>query len=101
MVDLDTGELQWREETERFTELEDQQATFTGAHGERSPDRLDSLVWAASPFLSLSFGPVQRALAAKWARNGGPLADPLAGKPEPGRYPIAAADPIERPLAAP
>ncbi len=101
MVDLDTGELQWREETERFTELEDQQATFTGAHGERSPDRLDSLVWAASPFLSLSFGPVQRALVAKWARNGGPLADAVPLERERGGDPIAAPNPEDDRLAVP
>jgi phage terminase large subunit-like protein len=37
-------------------ELEDQMATFTGAAGERSPDRLDSMVWAATPFLRSAFG---------------------------------------------
>ena len=36
-------------------ELEDQQVTFTGAAGERSPDRLDSLVWAITPFLNHDF----------------------------------------------
>lgn len=36
-------------------ELEDQMVTFTGAAGERSPDRLDSLVWAITPFLNHDF----------------------------------------------
>ena len=36
-------------------ELEDQMVTFTGAVGERSPDRLDSMVWACSPFLDHDF----------------------------------------------
>ena len=48
-------------------ELEDQMATFTGAQGERSPDRLDSLVWAATPFLKKSFTPPGRHGARKWA----------------------------------
>jgi len=33
-------------------ELEDQLATFTGKRGERSPDRLDALVWACWPFIT-------------------------------------------------
>lgn len=37
-------------------ELEDQMCSFTGAAGERSPDRLDSLVWSCQPFLNYSFG---------------------------------------------
>lgn len=41
---------------EQFQELEDQQATFTGASNERSPDRLDSLVWALTPFLKMQVG---------------------------------------------
>lgn len=36
-------------------DLEDQMVTFTGADGERSPDRLDSLVWSATPFLDHDF----------------------------------------------
>lgn len=32
-------------------ELEDQLATFTGTAGEKSPDRLDALVWACWPFI--------------------------------------------------
>ncbi|HYK70454.1 MAG TPA: terminase family protein [Streptosporangiaceae bacterium] len=48
-------------------ELEDQMATFTGAQGERSPDRLDSLVWAMSPFLRRAFGPPGRANPRRWA----------------------------------
>ena len=44
-------------------ELEDQLCTFTAAAGERSPDRLDSLVWSCTPFLNSSFavpGPAGR-----------------------------------------
>ena len=48
-------------------ELEDQMATFTGAQGERSPDRLDSLVWALSPYLRHSFGPPGKHGAKRWA----------------------------------
>ena len=48
-------------------ELEDQMATFTGAAGERSPDRLDSLVWALSPYLRHSFGPPGKHGAKRWA----------------------------------
>jgi len=40
-----------------FAELEDQMTSFTGAPGERSPDRLDSLVWALSEFTGYTFGP--------------------------------------------
>ena len=40
---------------ESLVEVEDQMATFTGAQHERSPDRLDSLVWAATPFLRHTF----------------------------------------------
>ena len=29
--------------------------TFVGSPGERSPDRLDSLVWACTPFLDYDF----------------------------------------------
>jgi hypothetical protein len=49
--------------------LEDQMATFTGAHGERSPDRLDSLVWALTPFLRRVFGPPGHAVPRKWAAS--------------------------------
>lgn len=48
-------------------ELEDQMATFTGAQGERSPDRLDSLVWAAHSYLRTSFGPPGRSGPRDWA----------------------------------
>jgi predicted phage terminase large subunit-like protein len=36
-------------------EIEDQMTMFTGADGEKSPDRLDSLVWAVTPFLNYPF----------------------------------------------
>ena len=48
-------------------ELEDQMATFTGATGERSPDRLDSLVWAMTPWLRHSFGPPGKTGPRDWA----------------------------------
>lgn len=38
-----------------LVELEDQMCTFTGAKDEKSPDRLDSLVWACTPFLRHTF----------------------------------------------
>jgi phage terminase large subunit-like protein len=37
--------------------LEDEQANFTGAPGEKSPNLLDALVWAASEFTGMAFGP--------------------------------------------
>lgn len=49
----DDGHLQ---KDEHMPELEDCMATFTGAAGEKSPDRLDSLVWGASKFLRTTFG---------------------------------------------
>lgn len=39
-----------------LSELEEQMCAFTGAIDEKSPDRLDSLVWAITPFLNYSFG---------------------------------------------
>ena len=50
-----------------LVELEDQMVLFTGARGERSPDRLDSLVWAMDPFKSLSFAPPGQAGIRRWA----------------------------------
>jgi len=52
---------------DNMPELEDQMATFTGAAGERSPDRLDSLVWAATRFLKETFGPATPGGARRWA----------------------------------
>jgi len=52
---------------EHMPELEDCMATFTGAAGEKSPDRLDSLVWAASKFLRDTFGPPGTPGVRKWA----------------------------------
>lgn len=52
---------------ESMPELEDQMATFTGAQGERSPDRLDSLVWAATPFLRKALGKQPAGGIRKWA----------------------------------
>ena len=50
-----------------FIELEDQQCSFTAAAGERSPDRLDSLVFSLHPFLNASFGPPVPGGIRKWA----------------------------------
>ncbi len=52
---------------EHMPELEDCMATFTGAAGERSPDRLDSLVWGASKFLRETFGPPGKSGRRQWA----------------------------------
>jgi phage terminase large subunit-like protein len=38
-----------------FPELEDQMTNWTGSPGETSPDRLDSLVWALTEFVDLTF----------------------------------------------
>jgi phage terminase large subunit-like protein len=43
-----------------LAELEDQMCQFTGADGEKSPDRLDSLVWAITPMLAENFGEAGR-----------------------------------------
>lgn len=40
-----------------YPELEDQMTSFTGAPNQKSPDRLDSLVWAVWKFTGYSFGP--------------------------------------------
>lgn len=55
ITDPETGETRWHRDIVKLAELEDQMATFTGAADERSPDRLDSLVWACHPFLTASF----------------------------------------------
>jgi predicted phage terminase large subunit-like protein len=54
---------------DHLTELEDQLVTFTGAAGERSPDRLDSLTWALSPYKDRSFtgSPLARPVPRPWA----------------------------------
>lgn len=101
MVNAETGETEWHADTERFTDLEDQMCTFTGAQGERSPDRLDSLVWACHPFLSLSFGPVTHARVMKWARHGGELAESVPLERERGGDPISAPDPEDDGIATP
>lgn len=101
VLDRETGESEWKYDTERFTELEDQMCTFTGAKDEKSPDRLDSLVWACHPFLEMTFGPVERAHVAKWARNGGELADAVPLERERGVDPIAAPDPEDDRVAVP
>jgi phage terminase large subunit-like protein len=67
VTDERTGELTWHTDTERFVDLEDQMCSFTGAQGERSPDRLDSLVWACHLFLDTWFGPPVAAGKREWA----------------------------------
>ncbi|MGH3300971.1 MAG: terminase large subunit domain-containing protein [Streptosporangiaceae bacterium] len=52
---------------EHFIELEDQMCTFTGAQGERSPDRLDSLVWSLNEYLPMYFGPPVKGGVRQWA----------------------------------
>jgi len=54
---------------EHMPELEDCMATFSGAAGEKSPDRLDSLVWGANRFLRDTFGPPGKTGVRKWAGN--------------------------------
>lgn len=53
----------------RYVDLEDQMCSFTGAQGERSPDRLDSLVWACNRFLDMSFGPIVPAGVRRYVRE--------------------------------
>jgi predicted phage terminase large subunit-like protein len=71
---------------ERYVDLEDQMCSFTGAQGERSPDRLDSLVWACHPYLSMGFGPPVPGGVRRYVRDdtydlgadaGVPMPDPL------------------------
>lgn len=66
-ADRETGDLSWRTDRRGMVELEDQMATFTGAQGERSPDRLDSLVWSLTPFLNASFLPPGQSGKRDWA----------------------------------
>jgi phage terminase large subunit-like protein len=68
---------------QNMPELEDQMATFTGAQGERSPDRLDSAVWALTPFLKRSFGPPGRHGPRDWAAQA--ELDSIGPDREPGR----------------
>lgn len=65
---------------EHMPELEDQMATFTGAQGERSPDRLDSLVWAGEKFLKISFGPAVPGGRREWGLQ--PELDAIGDGPE-------------------
>lgn len=67
MADRETGRMTWRSDRKGMVELEDQMATFTGAAGEKSPDRLDSLVWSLTPFLNVSFGPSGSPGKREWA----------------------------------
>jgi phage terminase large subunit-like protein len=68
IVNQETQAKTWHRDVIKMAELEDQMATFTGAADERSPDRLDSLVWACHPFLNATFeeNPV-RAGVRRWA----------------------------------
>jgi phage terminase large subunit-like protein len=68
ITDPETGATKWHRDIVKLAELEDQMATFTGAADERSPDRLDSLVWACHPFLTASFEEVAtKGGARRWA----------------------------------
>ena len=62
-----------------MVELEDQMVTFLGAQGERSPDRLDSLVWALDPYRNINFGPPGTAGKRDWAADEGELLDAAGG----------------------
>lgn len=66
LTDPRTGETTWHTDVERFADLEDQMCSFTGAQGERSPDRLDSLVWGCWLSLEAWFGPPVRAGKREW-----------------------------------
>lgn len=68
ITDARTGVKSWHTDTERFVDLEDQMCSFTGAAGERSPDRLDSLVWGCTPFLDMWFGPPVKGGKREWIR---------------------------------
>jgi phage terminase large subunit-like protein len=52
-----------------MNELEDQMVTFTGATKERSPDRLDSLVWGCDPFKGMTMGKPVHAKPVKYAQD--------------------------------
>lgn len=67
MTDPRSGETSWHTDVERFADLEDQMCSFTGAAGERSPDRLDSLVWACHLSLHTWYGPPVAAGKREWA----------------------------------
>jgi phage terminase large subunit-like protein len=87
LTDPRSGEKTWHTDRERFVDLEDQMCSFTGAQGERSPDRLDSLVWACWNFLDAWFGtgPPPAAGIRQWAgkrelvEQHGEFEHPLAG----------------------
>ncbi|HEY2088338.1 MAG TPA: terminase family protein [Mycobacterium sp.] len=79
-ADRATGEMVWHSDRKGMVDLEDQLATFTGAQGERSPDKLDSLVWSLTPFLNASFGPPGSPGVRKWA--GAAELDAMGQSPE-------------------
>ena len=90
LTDPRTGEKTWHTDVERFSELEDQMCSFTGAAGERSPDRLDSLVWGCHLFLDAWYGPPVKGGKREWIRSDvldtgvpvdGALADVTAAAP--------------------
>ncbi|MFI5269798.1 MAG: hypothetical protein ACHQ7M_20670, partial [Chloroflexota bacterium] len=64
---------------EAMVELEDQMCTFTGAAKERSPDRLDSLVWGMTKFLYLAGTEPEKAQAYDWAQDDSDLVLDAAG----------------------
>jgi phage terminase large subunit-like protein len=70
MTDHRSGEVSWHTDTERYIDLEDQMCSFTGAQGERSPDRLDSLVWACWLWLDVAHGRADKPGRRDWALRG-------------------------------
>ena len=66
-----------------FAELEDQQCSWSGLGNERSPDRMDAVVWAAMEFETVSFGPIKPVVAIPWA--GSPGLARSVSRPQPGR----------------
>jgi phage terminase large subunit-like protein len=67
VTDRETGETTWHADRKGMVEMEDQLCTFTGSAGEKSPDRLDSLVWSLHPFLNNSFAPPGTSGKRDWA----------------------------------
>jgi len=65
---------------ESMVELEDQMCTFTGAAKERSPDRLDSLVWGMTKFLYLSGREPEAARSYDYALDSGDILDAAGGR---------------------
>jgi predicted phage terminase large subunit-like protein len=72
----------------RFSELEEQLATWTGAPAERSPDRLDALVWALWEFTGYSFGAEEEGpVAVPWNDDPRVIDGAARYQPAPGEPP--------------